>query len=295
MSGVSVLTLAAAVAVLVGSTTARADVVFTDTFDSGTGNWYKSAGGTASNQGSLTNASGELSWAISSADLKRQSVGRAFAAQTLANDGDKLQLTFDWKQTNNSASLIRVGLFDIAGTIASHGWLWNGTTTVNATAGTIGNFGGYYSYLRDNNANNSLAAHQTGTNIWTGGLDTPTEQTTTPLATPGVPLYNLANDGSVTYDVLFEVERVSATQVITLMTISSGATTHLSVTGTHNGGSVVTSFDSVVIRQGPTSGTAYGTMLLDNIQLEYVAVPEPASLSLALLGFGLMMSRRRSH
>ena len=93
--------------------TGHAQVIFTDTFDSGTGNWYQS--GTA---GTLTTSDNQLSWLRGG--QTRETIGRSFSAQSIGV-GESIRLTFDFKQ-NASVGILRAGLYNVGTPIAAGNW-----------------------------------------------------------------------------------------------------------------------------------------------------------------------------
>lgn len=258
------LTFAVAVAGVVAlAGTSQAGVIFNDTFASGTGAWYRANSGTGA--GTLSNASGELSWSWN-ANSSREVIGRSFSSQTVGV-GDTLRLSFDFRQTVASVSILRAGLFDVTNPIIADNW---------AASGDIGAWSGYYTFVRDDSATGNISRQESGATASAslyptlGGTSLTTDLTQ----------YDINQDGTVTYKGVFEVTRTSLTQIDTLFTLSSGATTHFSITGTTS--IVQGSFDTAVLR------IAGGTALFDNIKVE--SIPEPASLALAGLGMLLVIA-----
>jgi hypothetical protein len=94
---------------------ANGAIVFTDTFDTGTGNWYRY--GTT---GTLTNTSEQLSW--SRADNgPREAIGRSFATQTIGI-GESIRMSFDFTQsagTSGSGNIFRAGFYNVGTPIAA--------------------------------------------------------------------------------------------------------------------------------------------------------------------------------
>lgn len=115
--------------------TSQGTVVFTDTFDSGTGSWF-----TGGSTGTLLNTSGQLDWSTSGTNNETYNIGRSFSSQTIAV-GETIRLTMDYTQNAATASdIIRVGLFDVTNAIAANEW---------STGSGAGAFSGYYGFIRD--------------------------------------------------------------------------------------------------------------------------------------------------
>jgi hypothetical protein len=262
------------------ATTAHAAAVFTDTFDSGTGSWYVAS--TGATGASLDNdGTGRLRFIEGSNGVNMQeTIGRSFTTQSLSV-GETIRLTFDFAwdtgaTTTGAAQIIRAGLFDVTNPISAANW--SGSNAIGA--GT-----GYYTFIRDGNASGNIARLES----WTTASSTvgPTNGggTVTALGS-NTTNFNINDNATITYQALFEVTYVSATQVDTLFTLTEGATTRFSVAGSQTSGSLVTSFDSVVIKTGAANPTSY----IDNVKVE--VIPEPGSVALLGLG-GLALLRRR--
>lgn len=266
----------AALALLASSSLSHAaGVIFNDTFDSGTGSWYRAA-----NTGSLANVDSKLSWSegIGNSSNMGEAIGRSFTAQTLAV-GETIRLTFDfsWTAADNT-NIFRVGFFDTTNAIAADNW---------SGSGAIGAWKGYYTMVRDNSATGNHARESTHSSA--SGTDGPTSSTvtnsekaiTSPLNTTS---FNILN--GTTYQGMFEVTRTTASSTTTLFTLKTGATTHFSVTGIDST-TPYSTFDSVVIK----TGAAGPVTLLDNVKLE--TIPEPSAAALGAFGLLALLRRRR--
>jgi autotransporter-associated beta strand protein len=225
-----------------------ASVVFLDTFDSGTGNWYK--GGT---EGTLSTVAEELSWEPGSTDDARNNIGRSFSSTSVAV-GETIRLTFDYRKVSATADILRAGIFNTTTPITVDNW---------ASGNLIGAYSGYYTFIRDNSASTHIPRYQAyGSSSNING----------PLNTSGVTAigsattqYNINDNGTVTYQGVFEITRVSASQIETLFTLSSGGTTHISVPGTNTTTEhMMSEFNTVALR------TRYASVLFDNIKLEVI-------------------------
>lgn len=240
--------------------TSHAAVIFTDTFDSGTGAWYKAGtGNTLANSGS-----GQLSWSPIPSNVS-EVIGRAMAAQTLTV-GQTIRLTFDYTQTSTTASdILRVGFYNVGTPPAADGWSTTGTL--------VGAFSGYTTFVRDNSATGNVARSETGTDT-TSNTDGPTMGGTT-ITSPSN-TQNLDIVLNTPYQAVFDVTLTSASQVNTLFTLSNGFSVAGQTSTVYNG------FDTVVLR-------TVNSALFDNVQVS--VIPEP---SIALLGgLGLLMVLRR--
>ncbi len=266
--------LAAALAI---ASHASATTIFTDTFDSGTGAWYK-----AYNNGTdtaLTNSSGSLSWSVGANGGDAYGViGRSFSGQTLAV-GDSILFSFDFTPTSDTG-IVRVGLHDLSGGAAASADDWANTAT--------GAYAGYATFFRSTGSN--------ATRVEDGPMTT--------TANTAYPLYMGSNGGASnstittsggstdypfvnnsTYQVSFEITRTSASQVDTLLTVLDGATTAYSVVGSQTSGTTYDAFNTAAVR------ISDGTALFDNVQVE--VIPEPSAALLGGLGMLLMLRRRR--
>ena len=251
----------------------RADTtIFTDTFDAAVGSWFK---GVPSVGDSLTVTAdplpiGQLEWKENGNSMA-ETIARPFAETTLAI-GQKLRVSFDYRQngitTNN---IIRAGLYNVTTTVAADNW---------AGGNALGAWAGYTSFVRDASGTGNIARVESGTT--TSGTVGPTQGATGTFTTITSPAnttnFNLNDDGTVTYQVVFEVNYVSATQMDTLFTISSTAgettTAHFTVTGTTS--TIHPTFDTFVLKQ---AGTTAMPVYYDNIKLELIgntAAPDPA-------------------
>ncbi len=262
------LVVVAATALIAGGAvlphTASGGMIFTDTFDSGTGAWYK--GGTG---GTLTNASGELSWAPGTAGVD-QIIGRSFTT-TPVGVGESIRLTFDYRQTGASVNILRIGLFDVETPIAADNW---------AGGNAIGPWEGYYTFVRDNSSAGNVARRESGTNTSSSNFPTFGGASIGSNTTQ----YNINQNGTTTYQGLFEVFRTSETEMQTLFTLSSNSTTHFSVAGTTS--TTQDAFNTVVLR---SSG---GTSLFDNVAVTFIPEPGTWLLLLSAVACGLLVRRR---
>jgi len=278
---VSVTTLSA----LALAASTQAAVIFNNAFTTAgdTGGWVASR-----SSSTVANASGALVLSTTSSASEERILGKGFASQTLATNGDILRLTFSYRQSG-AIDVIRVGLFNLATVPTLNDW--NKLTPSPGIASGTNSYTGYWSFIRDNSSVAS-DARRSATGYSTSAT-APTLVTTSLNigATPG--LYNYATDDSKTYNITFDVKRVSATSSETRLTMVDTATPFASytVTGLDNTGQYKT-FNSVFV--APTGSTAIGTSTLDNTRLEYIVIPEPASLALIGLGaMGLLGRRRR--
>ena len=253
----SILSIAAILPLALGI--ARAQVIFNDTFDSGIGAWYI---GSTANQGgdsTLANSSGQLQFTVGTAQNKDELIGRSFTEQTLAV-GQTIRLTFDFRQTATTG-IFRAGFADRTATaIISDGWAYT-------TSGTgTGSYSGYYTFVRDASATGNAARKDTLTafnNVDASGAPT-FGSTAINFPTPGTnntTNFNINDDGTVTYQGVFEVTRTSETQVDTLFTLKSGETAHFSIPGRDTSGTLNV-FDTALFRAD------FGTAFFDNIKVE---------------------------
>lgn len=253
------------------TTTSQGTVIFTDTFDSGTGSWFK-----AGTENTLSNSSGQLSWSsgnTGTTDAIRQVIGRNFGTQTL-NVGETIRLTLDYTQDSaTTGNLLRVGLYDVGTQITGDGWSTSETL--------IGTFAGYTGFIRDSATTSTIRTDS--------GTDTSATNTGPTIA--GTQLTTIAGTGttfdilaSTQYKVIFELTRTSATQMDAIYRLASfdGLTTHQNITGSTT--IVQGDFDTVVLRSIVPS-------LFDNVQLEII--PEPSAALLGGLGLLALLRRRR--
>jgi hypothetical protein len=245
--------------------------IFTDTFDAAVGNWFK---GVPSAGDSLTVTAdplpaGQLEWKENGNSMA-ETIARPFPETTLAV-GQKLRVSFDYRQNGSTTNnIIRAGLYNVTTPVAADNW---------AAGNAIGAWAGYTSFVRDASGTGNIARVESGTT--TSGTVGPTQGATGTFTTitspPNTTNFNINNDGTVTYQVVFEVNYVSATQMDTLFTFSStsGETTtaHFTVTGTT--ATIHNTFDTLVLKQ---AGTTNMPVYYDNIKVELIGgtTPDPA-------------------
>lgn len=258
--------IAATVAVFSLTSASQAAVIFTDTFDSGTGAWFK-----AGTENTLGNSSGQLSWSggtTGTTDAIRQVIGRAMAAQTLTV-GQTIRLSFDVTQTVETSSpgnILRVGLYNVANPPTADAWSTSGAL--------VGAYSGYTSFVRDS-AVDQQAREETGTD---------TNATSTGPTIAGTNITTSGNGQSFNivlntqYQAVFDVTLTSFTQVNTLLTLSNGYSVAGQTSVVNNG------FDMVVLR-------SIAPVLFDNIQVS--VIPEPSTALLGGLGMLALLRRRR--
>jgi hypothetical protein len=246
--------------------------VFNDTFDAGIGSWFK---GLPTAGDSLTVTAdplpaGQLEWKENGNSMA-ETIARPFAETTLAI-GQKLRVSFDYRQNGGTTNnIIRAGLYNATTTIAADNW---------AGSNAIGAWAGYTSFIRDASGSGNVARVESGTTTSAtvgptqGAAGTFTTITTPP---PNTTNFNINDDGTVTYQVVFEVNYVSATQMDTLFTFSStsGETTtaHFTVNGTTS--TIHNTFDTLVLKQ---AGTSAMPVYYDNIKVEVIGTtptPDP--------------------
>lgn len=274
--------LAAVSTTLLLAASSHATVIFTDTFDSGTGDWYR--GGT---NGTLVNSGSQLSWAPATAgatgsDL-RSVIGRSFTAQTVGVGGF-IRLTADYTQnsgTTSAADIIRLGIFDVSTPISANAW--------SQPTDNVADYSGYSGFFRDNSATGNQLRFEsfTDTGAFTNG---PTGLAGNTTIASDTDLFNIV--AGTQYKFSLELSRASLTQMDVLFKLTSmdGLTTHQTLSGSTT--SVVDTFDAVIFRS--LNGAGYNGSLLDNVTLEIV--PEPSVISclgLGLAGLLIVNKRRR--
>jgi hypothetical protein len=262
----------AAACMIILTSASHAAVVFNDTFDSGTGAWYR-----ATTNGTLTNESGRLR-STETGNNMDETIGRSFTSQTL-NVGETIRLTFDliWNSATatGASQIFRAGLFDVTNPIGAAEW---------SSSNAIGAWEGYYTFVRDGNATGNIARREDAAFASTTVGPTNGGGTITPIGS-NTTNHDIAN--LTTYQGLFEVIYVSATQVDTLFTLKEGEITRFSVAGSQTSGSLVTSFDTVVFKAGATTTFTE----FDNVRLS--VIPEPSAALLGGLGLLALFRRRR--
>lgn len=218
-----------------------------DTFDAGTGNWYKAA-----NSGSLTNVTGRLRWAENGSNMA-EVIGRSFDAQTLTV-GQTMRLTFDFTWSAGTGNILRAGLYNVTNPIAADNW---------AGSNAIGAWEGYYTFVRDASASGNVARRDAAASA--SEAVGPTNGGTTITVGTNTTNFDINGTAAVTYQGTFEVTYVSPTQVDTLFTLKEGEITRFSVPGTTS--TIYNTFNTVVIKTGANGPIAF----FDNVKVEIPA------------------------
>jgi hypothetical protein len=240
-------------------------VRFTDTFDAGTGPWFKAA---PSAGDSLTVVDGELEWKETGAQMS-EAIARSFPAVTLAV-GQKARLSFDYRQNGSTTNnIVRAGLYQFASPVGAHNW---------AGGNAVGAWKGYGTFVRDDSSSSHIARVESGAS--TSGTFGPNNANGFVEIGAETTRFNLNDDGTVTYRFVFEADYVSPTRMDTLLTVGSTdggtITTHLSIPGSQTAGSIHSSFNTLVLRHaGGSAMPAY----FDNLTLEVIGGTQPAWFS----------------
>jgi Putative Ig domain len=242
-------------------------VRFTDTFESGSGSWFKAAPNAGD---SLAVVNGQMEWK-ETGSLMAEVIGRSFPTVALSV-GQKLRVSFDYRQNGSTTNnIVRAGLYHFATPVAADNW---------AGANAIGAWKGYGTFVRDNSTSTHVArAENGGSTSATSGPNNGSSGTYTDIGTKTTQ-FNLNDNGTVSYQVVFEANYLSSTRMDTLLTISStsGGTTntHFSIPGSQTTGTIHSSFNTVVFKQAGGSGmpTYY-----DNITLDLIGGTNPAWFS----------------
>jgi len=259
-------------AVFASAQLASATVVFTDTFDSGTGAWH--TGGTL---GTLANDSQQLSWTPGAATGMRQVIGRSFATQTIAV-GEEIEFTFDYTRTAGNLGILRVGLFNLTDPISANDWANDSDNAWN----------GYYTFIRSSTSNLARVDFQDGMAVPGGGTGLNSSITNGPTFAGGDMTVTAGGGDFSTvalntqYQGRYLITRTE-TGIETLFTLSQGSTTLYSVAA--NTTMTFSDFNTAAIR------VSEGTVLFDNMQVTFI--PEPSAALLGGLGLLTLLLRRR--
>jgi PEP-CTERM motif len=231
-----------------------------------------------------------------------------FPTQQLANIGDSLKATYTFTTPatvgSGGSGAFRVGLFDTLGRAGLNADVSASTAAPNAvyglySAGTTG-LPGYMLDMDVGTGTEDLSFRQLDTAINTTA-QTPTGRlmgTTAGFTTIGTgPDGSYAFAANTQYTGSLTVTRLNATDytITGTLTTPAGTTTH-SVTDTFDSdsfGMLAFWANSSIFGSSSTPNTADNGIDFSNVKIEYTSVPEPASLSLLVIGFGWVGTRRR--
>jgi hypothetical protein len=240
-----------------------------------------------------------------------------FPTQTLSNVGDSVRAAYTFTTpptvgTNLSASF-RVGLFDTLGRPELDGDITASTAAPHPAYGYYAaSTTGLPGYMMDMDVNTGVAAdlsfrqHDTPVNA---AAQTPTGRlmgTTTGFTQ----VANTGPDAGYTfapntlYSGSISITRIDGAteadpdqfQITGTLTTPSGTTTHSVIDPAFDSANInMLAFwaNSSVFGTSSTPGTADNGIDFSNVQVEFVSVPEPGSLSLLALGLGWVARRRR--
>jgi hypothetical protein len=269
-----------------------------DAFDS---NWW-----TSSSSSGIEVSTGSLGMVTGSSG---RGIHTVFPTQTLANVGDKIVATYTFTTpatVGTGSGVFKVGLFDTLGRAgldadvsasstspnAVYGWGTGATPPGPGTAGLPG-------YMLDMDVATTTASndfsfreHDTGTVNPTGRLMGTTAAFTQLSPTGPDGAFSFAPN--TTYTGSFSISRATATQMD--LTATLGTATH-TITDTFDSADIgMLAFwaNSNVFGSSSEPNTANNGIDFSNVTIEFVPVPEPASLSLLALGLAWATRRRRA-
>lgn len=190
--------------------------------------------------------------------------------------GDVLELRFDIRFETAPGSVgsgLRFGLFNSNDTQQTDDFAGNAGSNFNGRIDDRGYFFGM----------------NVGTNATSGtDLFEESDADGSPLggAITGVSnVFDSINAGTTAFSLRFKIERTAVSQLSLGLSINGGA-----LESVFDNTPVTTAFDTVVIGQGNQAIP----FLVDNVNVAYTAVPEPATLALAGVGAALVLGRRRT-
>ena len=299
----AVQTCACLAAALLIATFAQAGVVVNDSWADGgrnngadplDSNWWTSS------------APAGIEVSVGSLGLVTGTSGRGihtvFPTQTLSNAGDKLIATYTFKTPatvgTNLASSFKVGLFDTLGRAGLD-------ADIESSAAAPSPLYGYFAA-----GTAALPGYMMDMDVGTGSEDLSFRQhdlpptATTPTGrllgtTTGFTSLSNGPDGAysfapnTTYTGSFALTRISGTQMLLTGTLGAATHTVTDLFDSANVGMLAFWANSNVFGSSPTPGEANNGIDFTNVTIEYVAVPEPASLSAAATALLLLTSRRR--
>lgn len=300
--------LGALIATLVLSTSLEAALIVNDSWADGGRN--NGADPLDSNWWTSASASG-IEVAVGSLGMVTGTSGRGihtiFPTQTLANIGDKLVATYAFTTPatvgSGGTGAFRAGLFDTLGRAGLDADISASSGSPNALYGWGTGAGGpgtagLPGYMMDMDVGTgaedlSFRQHDAGTVAPTGRLMGTTTGFTqiSPTGPDGAYVFaaNTAYTGSLT------ITRISATDM--QITGTLGAATH-SVTDAFDSASIgMLAFwaNSNIFGSSATPGEANNGIDFSNVRIEFVPIPEPATLGLAALGvLAAAWARRRA-
>jgi hypothetical protein len=251
---------AAGLAVVLGvATSAQANILLNETFDTDVSGWYWNTGSFISNAGEAD--SGGTSW--------NQLFTTSFAPTTLAA-GEKLSVSFNYTPVTTTMTSLRVGL-------------WNGAP-VTATgftpftgSGESRDWGGYYARM---NTTGTLLRFTPGTPTY----DNPVSDGTTLSSGSAV----FAADNTQ-HAVRLTLENTGSGVSVKLEQGSSFGSLSTVLTGIDTTGLITSGLQNVGFYH---SDTAASVVRYDNVTVEYIPVPEPTTGALlALVGAGFFARR----
>jgi hypothetical protein len=241
-----------------------------DNFNDGDRNgWYFTNGPTVSAVGNEL----VVSTTSTSTSIFRRIAGE-FSSQTLTNVGDTITLSMDFKLTDftvaNVNRAFRFGLFTTNATSLTA----DSTTSAEATVTALSDDKGYFVGIGQGTGTSALQREDGTGASFMAGSDAPTllAGTTTVL-------------DQNWHSVVLKITKDTASTVLLDFNLDGGAIEM------SNGGSttVYATFNNI----GLSNGSSNTDFVVDNVVVDFTAIPEPATLS--ILALGALAALRRKH